>query len=144
MAVRRKPSADAAAAAAPRPRPRPSRANAKPPPAPVTDTATAADQPTLVLRVTRAIERELTEIEQIVGRPRTTAARRSEAERRARTLASLARTLAEIRKLRSAEEAEKIADEPIPRDLDELRRALSQRLEQMVETPAQRRAREHD
>jgi hypothetical protein len=57
----------------------------------------------LVERVTRAVERELSQIEVIVGGSHVNAARRTEAERRARTLASLARTLTEVRKLRADE-----------------------------------------
>src|SRR5690606_1305112 len=47
----------------------------------------------LIARVSRAIERELSQIESIVGGQRVPPMQRSEAERRARTLASLARTL---------------------------------------------------
>jgi hypothetical protein len=87
----------------------------------------------LVERVTRAVERELSQIEVIVGGSHVKAAQRTEAERRARTLASLARTLTEVRKLRADEHRVKPQDDPDrPRDLEELRRRLSQRLEQMV------------
>jgi hypothetical protein len=47
----------------------------------------------LIERVTRAIERELSLIEVIVGGSHLKPQQRTEAERRARTLASLARTL---------------------------------------------------
>ncbi|NVN87030.1 MAG: hypothetical protein HXX15_13195 [Rhodopseudomonas sp.] len=87
----------------------------------------------LLDRVTSAIERELTQIERIVGGHHVPPAQRTEAERRARTLASLARTLGAVRKLRAEEEHKRLPDDDaIPRDLDELRRALSRRLEQMV------------
>lgn len=66
-----------------------------PPPAPL---------PTLLNRVSRAIERELTQIELIVGGTRVLPRHRTEAERRARTLASLARTLREVMQLRESEE----------------------------------------
>jgi hypothetical protein len=86
----------------------------------------------LVERVTRAVERELSQIEVIVGGSHVNAARRTEAERRARTLASLARTLTEVRKLRADEHRVKPQDDPDrPRDLEELRRRLSERLERM-------------
>lgn len=52
--------------------------------------------PTLLTRVSRAIERELTQIEVIVGGSHVPPRQRTEAERRARTLASLARTLREV------------------------------------------------
>lgn len=47
------------------------------------------------------MERELSQIEVIVGGSHVNPAQRTEAERRARTLASLARTLTEVRKLRA-------------------------------------------
>jgi hypothetical protein len=87
----------------------------------------------LVERVTRAVERELSQIEVIVGGSHVNAARRTEAERRARTLASLARTLTEVRKLRADEHRVKPQDDPDrPRDIEELRRRLAERLEQFV------------
>ena len=58
----------------------------------------------LVERVTRAVERELSQIEVIVGGHHVKPGQRTEAERRARTLASLARTLTEVRKLRADEQ----------------------------------------
>lgn len=91
----------------------------------------------LVDRVTHAIERELTQIELIVSGSHVKPEQRTEAERRARTLASLARTLAQLRKLRAADDKRAPDDDSIPRDLDELRRALSRRLEQMVAGGAQ-------
>lgn len=92
----------------------------------------------LIERVTRAIERELSQIEIIVGGHHVKPSQRSEAERRARTLASLARTLTEVRRLRAADALQRPAeDADAPRDLDEFRRTLWQRLEAMVERPAQ-------
>lgn len=91
----------------------------------------------LIDRVTDAIEREITLIEGIVGGVRIKPDRRTEAERRARTLASLARTLTELRRLRAGEEKKPPDDDSIPRDLDEFRRALSRRLEQMVTDAAE-------
>jgi hypothetical protein len=78
-------------------------------------------------RVTGAIERELDMIETIVV-PARGGQMRTEAERRARTLASLARTLAELQKLRGEEQRPAIDDDR-PRDLDELRQRLCERLE---------------
>lgn len=91
----------------------------------------------LIDRVTDAIEREITLIEGIVGGVRIKPDRRTEAERRARTLASLARTLTELRRLRAGEEKKPPDDDSIPRDLDDFRRALSRRLEQMVADAAE-------
>jgi hypothetical protein len=102
----------------------------------------AADPPpaagvALVERVTRAVERELMQIETIVGGHHVKPQQRSEAERRARTLASLARTLTEVRRLRAADELQRPAHGPsAARDLDAFRRILWQRLEGMVGRPA--------
>ncbi len=91
----------------------------------------------LIARVSRAIEHELAQIETIVGGRHVPRTQRSEAERRARTLASLARTLNEVKRLRAEEEKTKAADDdPVPRDLDEFRRELSRRLALMEQGPA--------
>jgi len=94
-----------------------------PPPAPL---------PTLLSRVSRAIERELTHIEIIVGGVRVNPSQRTEAERRARTLASLARTLREVMHLRASEENTRQDDDALPRDIDQLRDQLARRLDQLV------------
>lgn len=87
----------------------------------------------LIERVSRAIERELTQIEVIVGGQYVAPRQRTEAERRARTLASLARTLREVTTLRLNEKKEKREDDDaVPRDLSELRLALARRLDQLV------------
>ncbi|MFZ5733503.1 MAG: hypothetical protein ACOY4O_12265 [Pseudomonadota bacterium] len=86
----------------------------------------------LIARVSRAVERELNQIEIIVGGHHVKPSQRTEAERRARTLASLARTLGELRRLRAGEQKAKPDDDDMPRDLDEFRRELSRRLEQVV------------
>lgn len=87
----------------------------------------------LVERVTRAVERELSQIEVIVGGHHVKAAQRTEAERRARTLASLARTLTEVRKLRTEEDRLKQRDDDAkPRDRAQFRLELARRLDQIV------------
>lgn len=98
----------------------------------------AADPPAatgeaLIARVSRAIERELTQIEVIVGGHHVAPRQRSEAERRARTLASLARTLREVTALRLSGKKEKREDDDaVPRDIGELRLALARRLDRLV------------
>ena len=94
-----------------------------PPPAPL---------PALLKRVSSAIERELTQIEVIICGSHVPPRHRTEAERRARTLASLARTLREVMLLRDREEKSREDDDTVPRDLDELRRQLAQRLDELV------------
>ncbi len=103
----------------------------------------------MVARVSDAIERELSKIERIVGNPmRMLPAQRIETESRARVLASLARTLKEVMRLREQErggdKAKAADDDAIPRDLDEFRRELSRRLEGLVAGAAPVSAGEHD
>lgn len=82
----------------------------------------SAPLPALLKRVSNAIERELTQIEVIICGAHVQSRQRSEAERRARTLASLARTLREVMLLRERDEKNREDDDTMPRDLDELRR----------------------
>lgn len=87
----------------------------------------------LVERVTRAVERELSQIEVIVGGSHVNRVQRTEAERRARTLASLARTLTEVRKLRAEEDRLKLKDDDArPRNTPEFRLELARRLGRLV------------
>lgn len=97
----------------------------------------------LVERVSDAIEHELSKIERIIGsRTRMAPVLRIETESRARVLASLARTLKEVMRLREQErgagddKAKAADDDAVPRDLDEFRRELSRRLEGMVAAAA--------
>ncbi len=86
----------------------------------------------LIERVTQAVERELSQIEIIVGGHHVKNVQRTEAERRARTLASLARTLSEVRKLRADEKPKRDNDDAVPRDLNEFRLELARRLDRLV------------
>jgi hypothetical protein len=86
----------------------------------------------LIERVTQAVERELSQIEVIVGGHHVKLHQRTEAERRARTLASLARTLSEVRKLRADEKPKRDNDDAVPRDLNEFRLELARRLDRLV------------
>ena len=101
------------------------------------DPKPADPESSLVERVSNAIERELSKIETIIGVSHVPPVLRTEAESRARVLASLARTLKEVMRLReqerdACEEKMKAADDSIPRDLDELRSELARRLEILV------------
>ena len=89
-------------------------------------------KPDLAIRVQRAIERELDAIEKIIARLGPASANVGEAERAARTLASLARTLKEVTRLDPPQAPTTADDEAMPRDYDELRRALSEKLERIV------------
>jgi hypothetical protein len=84
----------------------------------------------LVQRIQGVVEREIDAVEQfletIVGNDTL------ETEAAARTLASLARTLRELKSLDAPLMPVTADDKPVPRDLDELRRSLSQKLERIV------------
>lgn len=85
----------------------------------------------LAARVQRVVERELDAIDQILGA--IGAADPAEAERSARTLASLARALKEVMRLAAPDEtADADDDDPVPRDLDEFRRELARRIEALA------------
>ncbi|WNV09343.1 hypothetical protein [Tardiphaga sp. 709] len=101
------------------------------------DRAKPGSRGPLVERVTKVIERELDLIENIVGRIGGDEALRTESERRARTLAVLARTLIELKKARVDDEQGSAEDDDRPRDLDELRQRLSERLAKRLRGGAQ-------
>lgn len=86
----------------------------------------------LVDRVRSAVEREIVAIENVLSRVEGVRLRSQDAERAARTLATLVRTLREVNTLKKAgaqDEAEEREDQF--RDLDEFRRELSARLDRM-------------
>lgn len=91
----------------------------------------ADDGAPLTVRVQRAVERELAAIERIVATLRPGSSDAGEAERAARALASLARTLREVVRLETPPEKAEPADD-LPQDLDALREALSRKLEALV------------
>ena len=97
----------------------------------------AATPAQLVTRVTRAIERQLVQIEEIIGGARISAAKRTEAEKHTRALALLVRTIGDVTRIRNVSNEAKPDhdDDAVPRDLDEFRRTLERRLAQMVDPP---------
>lgn len=82
----------------------------------------------LVNRLANAVAGELDLIEQITEGGEVDISLRTESERRARTLATLARTLSAMKKVREDDAQRPDHDDDRPRDLDELRRRLSERL----------------
>jgi hypothetical protein len=128
-AVRTEPDSSASGTAAkPKPAPRPPRRSAV---ERLEDSPPAAGA-VLIERVVSAIERELTQVDAIVGK-RASKAQRTEAERRARTLASLARTLTEVRKLRADEDKSKAKDDDTgPEDIEAFRLELAQKLDRLA------------
>jgi hypothetical protein len=81
------------------------------------------DRVALAAKLRAAVESELAAADLALGRR----GRRSGVERIARTLASLVRTLNELRRLDAGSAAAEEADEPFA-DLDSLRRELARRL----------------
>lgn len=87
----------------------------------------------LVARMMRAAERQVREIEDRIG------AANDDSERNARTLAVLARTMRELIALDTRHggpgqraKTQERDDDPVPRDVDELRRRLARRLDELV------------
>jgi hypothetical protein len=84
----------------------------------------------LAARIQRSVERELDAVERALAH--IAPGDGSEAERTARTLASLARTLREVVALDSQSSAETDDDDAGPRDLDEFRRELARRMDAII------------
>ena len=111
----------------------------KPPAAavPAAPGSTPAPGGSLAARVQRVVERELNAVERILDNLGPTEA--GEAERAARTLASLARTLREVALSndgQGAPQADEPDDDPIPRDIDEFRRELACRIDAFIASQA--------
>lgn len=108
--------------------------SAKPAPLTAKKPSTARlSRKTLVARVSKSIERELFAVGQLLGDSGLAPAQDAEAERRARTLASLARTLRELTQMQQSDNKQKASEnDAIPRDIDELRRELARRLDGLI------------
>ena len=101
----------------------------------------ALDDPTspqqrlaMALRMQRVVEREMDAVERVIEKIVPTD--QIQAEHGARALASVSRTLREIRALtRPDDEAPPDAtdDDPVPRDIDEFRDALARRIEAFID-----------
>ena len=90
------------------------------------------DHVSLVDRVRAAVEREIVAIEETLARVEGVRLRSQDAERAARTLATLVRTLREVGRLEKVSGAEEAGQkEDQFRDLDEFRRELSARLDRI-------------
>jgi hypothetical protein len=100
----------------------------------------AGDRLSVVARIMRAAERQVAEIDRRIG------TENDQGEKDARTLALLARTVRELtavdamnRELDTVKEAPggndssaRSSDEPVPRDIEELRRSVSRKLQQII------------
>lgn len=83
-----------------------------------------------VARIRRTVEREVIAVERLLEASPRGPTRTAAAERAARTLASLVRTLNELRRLEAAA-ADQDDDAP-PRDIDAFRAELARRLERLA------------
>lgn len=94
---------------------------------------TVAEGESLIGRVRAAVEREIVAIEAVLARVEGARLRSTDAERAARTLATLVKTLREVAALQRDEKAETEpgAGEDEFRDLDEFRAELTERLDRL-------------
>jgi len=90
----------------------------------------AAERKTLAERIQAVAEREIEAVEQVLKT--LGGSDQAETESAARTLASLARTLRKLVQLDATTNPKPDHDEPIPRDLGELRRSLARKLEALI------------
>lgn len=92
-----------------------------------------AENETLIGRVRAAVEREIVAIEAVLARVEGARLRSTDAERAARTLATLVKTLREVAALQRDEkpENETGAEEDEFRDLEEFRAELAERLDRI-------------
>jgi hypothetical protein len=95
----------------------------------------AGDRLSVVARIMRSAERQVAEIDRRIG------SENDQGEKDARALALLARTIRELtavdamnRELNTVKEAPRggTSDEPVPRDIEELRRSVSRKLQQII------------
>lgn len=94
------------------------------------DAAGAGDQ--LPARLEAAVEKELRKVEALRHECSTAAGRATQAERTARTLATLTETLFKVRRLREPLQSGPMIDDDMPADIDGFRRALAERMETFV------------
>jgi hypothetical protein len=106
------------------------------PPAMMPAAEEAALSPNIAARLEQAVEKELRKVEALRNEFGNPAHRSIEAERTARTLATLTETLFKVRRLREPGQTGAIADDDMPADLDGFRRALAQRMEAFVRSRA--------
>ena len=88
----------------------------------------------LALRIQQVVERQMDAVERVLAK--ITPSDQMEAEHGARALASVSRTLREIKALNTPEDKtppDAADDDPIPRDIDEFRRELARRIRGFIE-----------
>jgi hypothetical protein len=92
----------------------------------------------LPARLEAAVEKELRKVEALRHECNTAAGRTSEAERTARTLATLTETLFKVRRLREPLQSGQVIDDDMPADIDGFRRALAERMDMFVRSRTDR------
>lgn len=106
------------------------------PPAMMPAAEEAAVSPNIAARLEQAVEKELRKVEALRNEFGNSAHRSIEAERTARTLATLTETLFKVRRLREPSQTGVLADDDMPADLDGFRRTLAQRMDTFVRSGA--------
>jgi transposase-like protein len=109
---------------------------ASPDPAMVPAPGEMAASLNIAARLEQALEKDLRKVEALRNAFGNPAHRSIEAERTARTLATLTETLFKVRRLREPGQTGAIADDDMPADLDGFRHALAQRMDAFVRSRA--------
>jgi len=94
--------------------------------------AASPDAPSVADRLEAAVEKELRKVESLRSQFGNSAQRSIEAERIARTLATLTETLFKVRRLRNPANSVASDDDDLPSDPDAFRHALAYRIEAFV------------
>lgn len=100
------------------------------------DGAAINEKASLADRLEQAVEKELRKVESLRGQFGAPSQRSIEAERIARTLATLTDTLFKVRRLRSPSNETSTSHDDLPADADAFRDALAQRMETFVRSRA--------
>jgi hypothetical protein len=91
-----------------------------------------SDPVSIAARLEAALENELRKVESLRGEFGPRVKRSAEAERVARTLATLTETLFKVRRLRQPGGSQATDDDDLPSDIDGFRRALAHRIDVFV------------
>jgi hypothetical protein len=97
------------------------------------DPVSAEQRAAIAVRIQKVVEREMTAIERMLDKAGV--ADQTAAEASARALAGIARTLREVALLNKPPEVippDDADNDPVPRDIDEFRRALARRIEAFI------------
>ncbi|WP_371420519.1 hypothetical protein [Tardiphaga sp.] len=106
------------------------------PPAMMPAAEEAAVSPNIAARLEQAVEKELRKVEALRNEFGNPAHRSIEAERTARTLATLTETLFKVRRLREPGQTGAVADDDLPADIAEFRHELARRIDAFVRSRA--------